>query len=77
MIDGFNKLVDLTGQQSKRITLYPAFLNDLRNTLVTFDDTANKYRRLTDEEAEDESIVSAAISVVDIAENKNWEVTNQ
>ncbi len=77
MIDGFNKLVDLTGQQSKLITLYPAFLNDLRNMLVTFDDTANKYRRLTDEEAEDESIVSAAISVVDIAENKNWEVTNQ
>lgn len=77
IIDGFNKLRDLTGETKKNIVLYNALFNDLKNTLVTLDEVTDKYRRLTDEETEDESIVSAAISVIDIAKNKNWEVTGQ
>ena len=77
IIENFNKLRDLTGETAKRISLYSALYTDLQNTPVIFDSTLQKYRRVTDEEAKNESVMANAVNVIDIAENKNWEVISQ
>lgn len=77
MIENFNKLADLTGKTSKEISLYSLFYTDLNNTLVLYDEGLGKYRRLTSAELANNTISSQAISVLDIAWNKNWEVTSK
>ena len=77
MIEIFNQLPDLTGKTTKTITLYSAFYDDLWNTLVIYDDVEKKYRKITDEEAEDDDIILYAINAVDIVLNKEWTVTKQ
>lgn len=77
IIEIFNQLPSLANKPSKTITLYSTFYDDLCNILMVYDEVENKYRKITEEEAEDESITDAAITVVEIAENKNWTVTRQ
>ena len=74
IIENFCKLTDLTGKDKKQITIFTDMFNDLQTTKVVFDETTNKYRPLTTQEEENSDFVKSAISAIDIAKNKNWEV---
>lgn len=74
IIENFCKLTDLTGKDKKQITIFTDMFNDLQTTKVVFDETIKKYRLLTTQEEENSDFVKSAISAIDIAKNKNWEV---
>ena len=77
MIENFNNLKDLTGEDQKSITLYTEFYRDLINTKVVFDESLERYRRVTDDESENPTIMNAAINAIEIATKKNWSVTGK